>query len=838
MAKCRGQNILIACVLSLLVLWNAGTASPVQAAVAVGHPPTTAPATAPASAPIVHLVSTKPANVFSTNLTIRFRLNPPAANAYQWCLRDWHGKLITSGHIPAMSRVLKLPSLPPGYYELRFRGVGETAWQPMIPFARIVAPSRRQPSPLCPFCVNNAQPLPPKSDSNNNPAQPADPGEILSELVHLSGVPIAREPMDWGTVNPKPDVYDWDTCLANADLLTRHNVKILYCLKGAPSWDAPGPRNGIPHLMPVYRFARAAARKFTGGNVAWECWSREDTQGNIAAWDYAAAQKAAYLGFKAGDPKATVLNGALSSMSHFPMLEGMLANGMGDYFDIFSFHADDLNFYLDTRLARKVLAYYGYAKPIWITKMSWAQGGVGQPLWPGDQFPEYSGSQARRQARQLVKNEMRAVAEGVSRTFWFSLPPYDKWSNVFGLIRFDWKVKPAYVALANLIAQLGNSQYVGRLSPWPRVQGYLFAQNGDPGTWQTLVVWSDSDQGGQISIPVVCTPAKRLLRVNAMGTSTVLLPDQNGQYVLNVGHAPIFLVGLSSLRPQSVPPSDGAIMAPVVEKDLSTVLRLRLGRAFTLDRDHYFAKLPEQQGRAILDIYNFSTHAAGGLLSNECKGWIVHGFHRAIMVPPMSRISVPMRVQMKPHHLSRQSDLLLNLKFGAKVFGKPVDPVIVPVGLPLRQAFARCRVRSLLITDPQRWAANTPGKLTINLDSKLRAVRFHVVFKRHDGRWLYPIFALPLQGENLAGSAGISFQVKIARGEKPPGWAQFVAVLNRPGGPSRALPYRMSEHWRTVRFLWGGVVNPARIVQLQIGCNPPTRDFTYWVRNLNVYYAK
>lgn len=89
--------------------------------------------------------------------------------------------------------------------------------------------------------------------------------------------------------------------------------------------------------LPCSVFAQELSRTFKDKVRIWEFWNEQDIGFALdGAWDYAAAMKAAYLGFKAGNPDTLVASGGLSKTDLINYSHVMMQNGLKDYFDIFN----------------------------------------------------------------------------------------------------------------------------------------------------------------------------------------------------------------------------------------------------------------------------------------------------------------------------------------------------------------------------------------------------------------------------------------------------------------------------------------------------------------------
>lgn len=104
---------------------------------------------------------------------------------------------------------------------------------------------------------------------------------------------------------------------------------------------------------------------------------------------------------------------------------------------------------------------------------------------------------------------------GVSRDFFFVLPPYNEsgGNKDWGLMRRDFSVKPGYAAFATLVDQLGGAVPEGEVRLGEKLRGFLYRRR-DGG--KTLVCWSRSELDTEKPRPN--------LTVTGLGEQTFALP--------------------------------------------------------------------------------------------------------------------------------------------------------------------------------------------------------------------------------------------------------------------------------------------------------------------------
>jgi hypothetical protein len=126
-------------------------------------------------------------------------------------------------------------------------------------------------------------------------------------------------------------------------------------------------------------------------------------------------------------------------------------------------------------------------------------------------------------------------------------------------------------------------------------------------------------------------------------------------------------------------------------------------------------------------------------------------------------------------------------------------------------------------------------------------VRFDTVFPKEASPWIYPEFPLRLPEESMAKAVGVSFDLKVKQFDASITAAEIYIVMEdvHEKGSSVMLDYKPAfeqNTWRTISMPLQGAVpaafDPGEIRLLRVGMNPWVPDFTYWVRNVRVYYER
>ncbi len=769
------------------------------------------------------LVTDKPGNVFARKEKTVFRLKRKGDfGAMNWSVTDWRGTAVAKGTWNTTQNTLELPELDLGFYRLKV--TGGKGWEITIPFSRVMDPEKRILNPDSPFAVDSAQSW--HAVTPGNKFAPADPQHYLADLLRLAGITMVRDRFGWS--QSKGGKYEWGNT-SILKLLSEHGVRVCGMYHYVPEWTMEGRETyGLPHdLIALYRFCRESGRRFPAEVAGWEFWNEQDAT-NMPAWYYASAMKAAYLGYKAGNPRHRVLNGA-SCLHPVPrFMDIFMESGMADYFDVYNCHIYSLQ---DTPATvtdeQEFLARYGVGdRPIWITENGLLQGGGSEPIDPATQFYEHNELQELDQAEYLVKAQIRFVSYGVERDFSFLFVPYNECGRgrVWGMLRWDYVAKPAYTAFANLTAQLSNARYLGAWNRDKNVKGFIYEGENS----KTFVLWSENLH----NIPVIIKDSAASLEMSDfMGKRTILRPE-NGAFMLSAGRYPVYVHGFQDLKPTDMFKPRKNEKSHGTEKDLTIVMRINLEKGFRIIRNKALVD-PSNQGQALLDIFNLSETVKQGRVENLGQGYTVTGLPESISIPAMGKVSLVVDFKFKEDGYG-----LVKIRLGGTFNGKPVSPVYVPVKCPRAGMDPALKVKSLPVENVARWVKNSSGTMEITNDPKEKAVHFKVKFPPATDQWVYPEFRLSLPAESMAGAVGLGFEVKAGRAE---GWALVMACLDEEHekGESCWLPYFPTTEWQTVNILFeeDAPVNfdPAQIKMLRVGANPGEGEYEYRVRNFKIY---
>ena len=464
----------------------------------------------PRDAPPLAIVTERPGNVFLAGETVRVVVRGAAGGRLVLRLTDFDGRAVPAP-TPDASGMASLGRLATGWYELQATEGGRSATAPLV----VVARPRRTRTARIAVDAAHSWLIPPERFGEG------------AELLRMAGIPWARERLSWPEVEPQRGVFRWGKYDASADAASKRGIRVYQIFHATPAWArADGLGNRYPDdLRDVYRFCKAAAEHFRGRVQAWEVWNEADIPvfSPDGPDEHAAFMKAAYLGFKAGDPRVQVTQVSLA-MASPRFHEGLYRNGTQTCFDIFNWHIYDrpAAYAARARGHFEIMDRHAVPRvPIWLTEAGIALKAVDSTLTPADK---------RRQAEFIPKSIALSLAAGTDRHFFFVFPHYLENGIEFGLLDADLKPYPGYAALATAVSLFGEARYLGRLPAAGDVEARLF----DNGQGETLVAWSE--QGGTLAVPAAREP----LRVaNCVGMPVAAPTGEHS--VLRLGPAPFYV---------------------------------------------------------------------------------------------------------------------------------------------------------------------------------------------------------------------------------------------------------------------------------------------------------
>ena len=758
----------------------------------------------------MRLTAAAPGSIFLEGEPVAFSLVPGGDAEVTYAVQDYDGESVTGARGQAAQ--FTLPPLGSGYYELEWKA-GEQ--QGKASFA--VLPSRPdEPPPSGPLAVDGAIAWLCKDDQ----------WEPVAKMLRRSGIGWIRERLAWSGVAPEEGKFDWGKYQTVADALHGQGLRAYQIFHDSPGWTHPGKQTRNPDdLRHVYRFAREAGAHFADQILAWEPWNEPD----IGFFDqpadkYSGIQKAAYLGFRAGNPDAPVLLCSLCR-GRSAFSDNIFECGVADYMDIFNFHTyAPIERYVGALGGWVELTeQYGVAdRPIWLTE-------AGVRLTYGADREELNAEQERQQAEFVPRSFAISLAAGVDRHFFFVLPFYPERGVQFGALHRDLSPRPAFVAIATAARLLGEGRYLGKLPG--EIEGYVF----DSGEELVAVVWADEQK--QVKIP---QGARNARVADLTGRERDMIGSPEGELVITAGPAAQYVRGLGpDVRrvligeprpPGKLPELDPAKVVLVGHFDTDRIDK---------DSNRYILDPAEPIGYSV-EAYNFDeTAPARGTITLELpEGWTSDRREAEVSLEPMGREALAFQLTAKggvrPARVAVRGDFA----------GHKVAPCVSYARLDITK-LKPSRAKDLGLNSAARWAANISGNGKMEIKPVPDGgVSFPITFGAPGDRWCYP--RVTFEGkQDWREFDGIALEYRFDTDDK--GTVARVQVIEEGGSSYIGPSWPATKEWRRAVVLfpdlvWGsfsaqdpnGKLDLDQVSGLLVGCNTKLDKLTLEVRKVEL----
>ncbi|MBR0504034.1 MAG: hypothetical protein IJJ84_01415 [Kiritimatiellae bacterium] len=735
-----------------------------------------------------------------------------------------------------------LPCLGLGYYRVK-SGEAETT------FAVVPVPECRMFDKDSFYGIDTAQSWLAQKGAFRCPWNGSDTYRTISDLIWRVGLPHVRDRLRWSEVNPKPGVLDFRHYMYNADLLCARGILVSGMFHDSPQWA--GRLEKLPSdLAAIHAFCARVAATFGNRMGNWEFWNEQDIGfAPEPAWDYAAALKAAYLGFKAGRPGIAVLPGALCRMPVTSYMHAMYENDAAKYGDVFNYHiySPVVNYPAIFAKLREFMALYGIAdRAIWITECGTDLEGHSSSEGASKGNMAHSQDQEMVVAEFYPKSQIALQMEGVARNYFFVFCAYNERNGEkdWGVMRRDGTVKPVYAAISAMTCELVSARLVGEMQVGKGLRAYLFTQ---PDGTQTVAFWSvsplDTSKGGQVSAKDTCArlfaipAANGNYRLTDMCGSRSQVTVTNGALELESTRFPAYVSGLRCLSASRLALPRGKVRPYVLaaDEDLAVILRIELNtNDFKVASEKTKAILCAQTGRMNVQVWNLGdsvktgcVEVAGGRLRGLPEDSIKLGpfgtppatFHCNVVVPDDPGVFT--------------LDLVLSGTFN----GKRISRLSVPIWLE-DKVISTCKRIPLAWNNLESWTRNTSAQsYKVSWDEAEQAIRFDLEWESGVDRWFYPTYKLSLPQESLSGAQMVAFEVKSAQ-DKVENDFKGSYLMPISGKKGKMLPYLSyppplgSWEMRHVELPGDGSMDEVKAIRL--GANPNGMKCSFWVRNISI----
>jgi hypothetical protein len=600
-----------------------------------------------------------PGNVFLLGEGVNFKLPEKAiGKAVSWRVLDDRRNVIAQVSSVEKTSNLRICGLGIGWYRFEFLNADGKVldWTT----AAVLAPLAEPVPQDSPVCVDSATSW---FAANRSARQ-----ERFAQLAALAGVNWIRDRLSWGGFQKEPDKLPNKTTYdIAATFQARYGLKVLQVFHDTPGWALNEQLDGkrrykrFPRdLRVLYKFCKAMAQRYKGRVLAWEPWNEANITvfGGHTIDEMCTHQKAAYLGYKAGNPDLTVCWNVYAGAGTPLHTKGVLENQTWPYFETYNIHSYQKpdNYLKQFEPAREAAC----GRPIWITEC-----GVRAVAKTPKPWSEMSRQDEIKQAEFLARSYASSLFAGVNRHFFFILGNFHEREVQFGLLRYDQTPRPGYVALATLGRLLAGAAPLGRWIPEdnPGVRVYAFNSRPDGRQRDVLVIWAEKS---------TTWPLPKNLSVEAVHDYLGRPLGKNTP--AKIDSAPVFVIlpkGATRKLPLESPLRSSAFRDG---KASPVVLQLQMHHNSTkLDRQAHTVP-PDKETTLNLLAYNFSNKAVSGTITVEHtpQGFKLTPDRWEITLEPMERKRLPARVTINASASDKANDDWIKLQGDFTDAGRPI----------------------------------------------------------------------------------------------------------------------------------------------------------------------
>ncbi len=562
-----------------------------------------------------------PGNIFLEDEEITIPMSSKICVGEKWRVLDDCSTVIREGEVSekqAAEVLLPVGKLGIGWYRIEFlNDQGKVMKMTTAAvLARLAAPTPED----SPVCIDGALSWQPEKKVGER--------EQHANLATLAGANWIRDRLRWSDIQPAEEVFAGETVYDRlAKIQTNLGLHVLQVFHGSPAWARLENYGCLPtDLRIVFEFCKALSERFKGTVQAWEPWNEANATnfGGLVIDEMCSYQKAAYLGFKAGDADITVGWQPIGGVNVTAQTGGILANETWPYYDTYNLHSYDTadSYERLWQPAREAAC----GRPMWVTESD--RGMNADPSSEmGDFTPEYD----MLKAKFIAQSFACSLHAGAQRHFHFLLGHYMEQNNKiqFGLLRRDLTPRPGYVALAAVGRFLAGAKCLGRLTIGNQPDVYVIAFHGFPDGRErdVLVAWTeqcgDWDQRGRalyewqapndLTVDAVFDYLGRPLEKKVPG---------------NLTSSPVFIL-LPSGEAGKFPLASPSLANVRMDKPTSIVLQLVMPERLRSTKVEGWTEINDRAVPATKETeikivaYNFGVHTVTGNVSVESlpKGW-------------------------------------------------------------------------------------------------------------------------------------------------------------------------------------------------------------------------
>lgn len=796
------------------------------------------------------IAAAAPGGLFYDSEKPVFHFRIPSKTAYS--VRDIYGTEKLTGTVEPGDNTL--PPLPRGAYFLSLQGdPGDYSFSVLAP----------RPAAATGAAAVVAIDSGLDAASYRDPKESWKPGrDLMTAVCERIGLDATRGRSGWH--EEKIGEYTFSPQIEAAKLARARGVDILGmtdmpagewtrtgCTWKSPMGQFQRKRNrGLPDdLRRTFTYFRDCAAAAGPALRYYEFLNEPDHDG-YPPWEIAAQSKAAFLGFRRGNPALKVLSPSFCGTNTM-FMKNYLHDTGGMYFDIFNCH---IYYHLAAlpqifEIYRSALEQSGLGgRAVWITEFGSnaedaCRAGGYSPLRPNIHVP--TREQELAVAEFVAKAFLRWIALGADKAFLFYLPPYSERGGLkeWGQLRFDRTARPSLTAMAVLVRQLAGARYLGTLKPAPGCTGLLFSA---PGGGQVLAVWrpSEIDRVSKLTRYELTRGTPLTLRVRPgrytacdMYGAETLFESRDGRITIPVGSMPVYLRGPGGFRAGNGPvrsPGTTVAAAPG-DVDREIVMRLIMRDGLSIDSGRNFALMNATSAKLLLEVYNLGDSVRRGRISAGFDAGSVGGLPPGeIELAPMECREFPLTLE-----LTARDRIRSGLEFSGEFNGRKLSPASASLILPVNAGALVARPPAAA-GQASAWRPNCSGRMRISQDGD--AVDFSADFTGTTDRWCYPEY-LFRNGDTLAHAVGVSFETRLDEASKTStGWRIYlVAGEEHETGTAQTVVFHVPSDtaWNRIDvFFRYDEEFLSRVRQMRIGFGSRTGNANFKIRNFKLLFRK
>jgi len=666
------------------------------------------------------------AGVFEKNqdviYNVEFNYYAPAKTRYSYRVKDFWSKNVKGNSFTleenTITSSINIGQLDSGWYTLDIldgkKTISSTSFS-------VVSPVSERTAQNTPFAMDFA------SDWLVTTGE--DDIRNYTKAAKMAGVQWVRERYRWGSIEPQKDTFSFDSITRTANIISSEGLKILNVFHDTPDWAKESgylPEN----LFDIYNMQKQTASALKGKIQAWELWNEEDTAfASETADEYSAFLKAGAIGI--ADADGTILKtfgGFADSSANSEYMDLCMQNQVMKYSDIYNCHVygkvpeDSIPSYSDSKLKDHIDTEYAYddgKHPVWVSE-------GGAPIISATERDERIN-----QAKANVIVNIKSLANGTSKHFWFILPKYAEGNNEFGIFYNASRPAPAYSAYAAMTNALGKAEYKGKMSELPTgAEGYLFSD----GEKDVAVFWSQTPTYVQFKA------AQGIKLTNIMGVKRDVSPC-NGYINIPVSSYPIYVTFNGECQIEDYYPCVRNEQN-YVANTFDTQDRIVMSQKFTGDnynspKINGYSILEGQDNKCVLKVYNFNnTPQTGTITASADSGYVLSKTTEMVSIPAMDSVQIEFNITTDQNaEYGKTKFLKFEGEFGGAPISKSVSRIVanktepvIPDGIFPNSTVANWDLTG--ISSGNAVTASVPGS---------GEVTFKVDFASGIA-WFYPVF--------------------------------------------------------------------------------------------------